>query len=339
VKRSSGTDAGKIEGQSSKATGSSGKSFPRLLVVVGPTGTGKSELAMVLAERLDGEIIGCDALQVYRGFDAATAKPSRADLRRIPHHLVDHISPHEPHTMANFVDLARRTIDELHERGKVPVLAGGTGLYLRALLRGIVDVPPTDHALRERLKGMVRKYGASRLHRWLTRLDGESAERLLPGDSQRIVRALELALGGGTTWSQRLEGEGTWQAEEEHYRSLKIGLDMDRARLRERLDRRVDLFFEAGLVEEVQGLLRDGVPETANAFKAIGYREILEALHEGDPPETAAEKIKRNTWRYSKRQRTWFRREPGIVWMDVEAGLEQLVEATLSLWNDDRGLA
>lgn len=308
---------------------------PRLLIVLGPTGTGKSELALALAERLNGEIIGCDALQVYRGFDAGTAKPTHAAMQRIPHHLVDHVSPEDHHTMADFVDAAQRIILEMGTRGKLPVIAGGTGLYLRALLRGIVDVPPADRMLRERLQGMNRRYGAPRLHRWLSGLDPQSAERLLPGDSQRIVRALGFVIGNGTTWSTRLEADGTWQTEDERYRTLKIGLDMDRVQLRERLDRRVESFFKAGLVQEVRALLSGGIPETANAFKAIGYREIVQAITSGTDPAAAVNAVKVHTWRYSKRQRTWFRREPDVVWMDVALGLDQLVEQTIALWEDD----
>jgi tRNA dimethylallyltransferase len=188
--------------------------------------------------------------------------------------------------------------------------------------------------LRDRLHGMIRRFGAPRLHRWLCGLDPRSAARLLPRDSHRIVRALEFVIGNGTAWSTRLELEGTWQSAIERFRTLKIGLDMDRVRLRERLDRRVDHFFEAGLVEEVKELLSRGVPETANAFKAIGYREIVQALASGASPAAAAGAVKVNTWRYSKRQRTWFRREPGVVWLDVESGLDQLVEQTIAHWKD-----
>ncbi len=305
-----------------------------LLVVLGPTGTGKSELAVDLALRLGGEIIGCDALHVYRGMDAATSKPTPGQRERVRHHLVDWLEPSVACTMADYVRAAEQTIEAIASRGHVPIVAGGTGLYLRGLLRGVFDAPPRDDDLRRRLRHVFDRRGAIRLHRWLERLDPASAARIPPGDTQRILRGLELALAGESTWSERLTRKGTWSSGVERYRSLKIGLDMDPALLGSRLDRRVDAFFAAGLVDEVRELLQRGVPSSGNAFKAIGYREVLSALERGGDDDRVREEIRRNTRRYAKRQRTWFRKEPDVIWLDASAESERLVTSVLRLWND-----
>ena len=303
---------------------------PGLLVILGPTGVGKSELGLRLAERLDGEIVGCDALQVYRGFDAGTAKPRAEERARVPHHLIDLLDPRVDFTLADFVERAERAIAEIAGRGRVPLVVGGTGMYLRGLLRGVVQAPPRDESLRRRLRGMIERHGAARVHRWLAGLDPESAARVAPADGQRLVRALELALSAGPTWSERLRREGSWQASRERYPSLKIGLDLERQLLARRLDRRVDRFFEGGLIDEVRQLLADGVPPSANAFRAIGYREIL-AAGSADSAELRAE-VQRNTRKLSKRQRTWFRKEPDVIWLDRVRDLDPLVERVTELW-------
>ncbi len=304
--------------------------------MLGPTGTGKSELAMALAGRIDGELIGCDALQVYRGFDVATAKPSVEARRRVRHHLVDEVDPGTDFTLADFVRRAEAAIAEIAARGRQPIVVGGTGLYLRGLLLGIVDAPPRDEALRARLRRAARRRGAPSLHRWLARRDPASAHRVAPGDTQRVVRALELALTGELTWSERLEGEGTWAGGRERYRALKIGLDADRETLGPRLDARVDRFFRAGLVAEVRALLEQGVPRTANAFKGIGYREVLAAIESGRPGDEARAEVAKNTRRYAKRQRTWFRKEPDIVWLDAALPAKTLIDLAMRHWRDFR---
>ncbi len=209
-------------------------------------------------------------------------------------------------------------------------------MYLRGLLQGIVEAPPRDPALRDRLRGMATRHGARRLHRWLRRLDPGSAERLSPGDTQRIVRALEVALSGGPRLSDLLAGGGTWARGLERYAALKIGLELDRRALGERLEARVRGFFAAGLVSEVLDLLRGGVPESANALKAIGYREVLEALRTGLDPESVVEEVVASTRRYAKRQRTWFRKEAGVVWLDASEGPEALADRIVALWGENR---
>jgi len=304
----------------------------RLLVVIGPTGTGKTATALEVARRLDGEIVGCDALQVYRGLDVGTAKASARERGKVPHHLVDVADASTAFTLADYVREADAAIRSIVEHGKVPVVVGGTGLYLRGLMRGIVPAPPTDPELRRRLRAMAARFGTRRLHRWLERVDTVSAERLAPTDVQRITRALEIALGGETTWSDRLRDEGTWSRGVERYDSLKVGLDLDVATLDARIGERVERFLEAGLVREVRELLAAGVPRAANAFRAIGYREVLQAIEEGRNPFEAREEISRNTRRYSRRQRTWFRNEPDIVWLDAAEGPEALAERIAGMW-------
>jgi tRNA dimethylallyltransferase len=306
-------------------------SLTRILAVVGPTAIGKSALALELARSLDGEIVACDSMQVYRGFDAATAKPTLPERAAVPHHLVDVADPRKDFSLADYVALASVAIGEIATRGRVPIVVGGTGLYLRGLLRGVVPAPPRSEDLRARLRGMAGRHGSPRLHRWLRALDPVTASRIPPNDAQRIVRGLELALTGDT-WSDRLAREGTWSGPGERYRALKIGLDGDREVLAGRIDERVDGFFAAGLVREVRERLADGVPPEANAFKAIGYREVLAAMREGSDPEGTRDAVKASTRRYAKRQRTWFRSETGVVWLDAGEGISALLDRTLDLW-------
>ncbi len=303
----------------------------RLLVVVGPTGTGKSALALALAETLGGEIVGCDAVQVYRGFDCATAKPSADERRRVPHHLIDCADPRVDFSLADYVRSAEQALAAIRGRGRVAVVTGGTGLYLRGLLAGVLPAPARDPALRARLRSILDRGGARHLRRLLARLDPGSAARIAPRDTQRLARALELA-AGGRSWSERLAADGTWAAGGERMPSLKIGLDTDRGLLGARLDERVDRFFDGGLIDEVRALLDAGVPPQANAFKAIGYREVLAAFAAGSDPETTRPAVKRSTRRYAKRQRTWFRKERGIVWLDAARDTPSLRDDVLRRW-------
>jgi tRNA dimethylallyltransferase len=307
-----------------------------LLVILGPTGTGKSELALRVAHELQGEIVGCDALQVYRGFDVATAKPTAAERARVPHHLIDWLEPGTECSLADWVRAADRAIARIAARGRVPLVVGGTGLYLRGLLRGVVDAPPRDERLRRRLRAVAERHGPACLHAWLARLDPESAGRLAPADLQRVTRAIEVARAGGGSLSQRLRRDGTWQRPAERYRALKIGLDMERLELARRLDLRVERFFERGLEREVLELLQRGTPRDVNAFKAIGYREVLEARAAGGVSEATREAVKRNTRRYAKRQRTWFRSEPGVAWLDATRDPSSLAGEVVERWRRHR---
>ena len=209
-------------------------------------------------------------------------------------------------------------------------------MYLRGLLKGIVAALPRDEALRARLTAQIARFGARRVHRLLATLDPESAKRVGPEDAQRIVRALELALLSGETWSATLARSGTWSGGEERYRALKFGLDLDRNVLASRLAARVGAFFEADLEGEVDRLLAQGVPEAANAFKGIGYREILGARRQRRDPADTREAIVVATRQYAKRQRTWFRKEPGLVWIDASLGIDALVATVVGAWNAAR---
>lgn len=303
-----------------------------VLVLLGPTGTGKSDVALGVARVLGGEIIGCDALQVYRDLEAATAKPSPAARRAARHHLVDCIDPRTHYTMADYVRAADGAIAAVASRGRVPLVVGGAGLYLRGLLRGFVRAPPRDAELRERLRRIVERGGLMRLRGWLRRQDPESEARIPAGDVQRLMRAIEMVRSDGTAWGDRIRETGSWSESEERYRALKIGLDMERERHQARLAARVDRFFDAGLVAEVRALLRQGVPREANAFKAIGYHEVLRAIDQAEEPHDVREKVRRNTRRYARRQRTWFRSEPGVVWLDAALERGELVARIVELW-------
>jgi tRNA dimethylallyltransferase len=250
----------------------------------------------------------------------------------VPHHLVGVADPRADFSVAEYVRRADEAIGAIGARGRLPIVVGGTGMYLRALLRGLVPARGRDAALRARLRGLAERFGSGRLHRWLAGLDPASARRIPPADTQRIVRALELALAGEATWGATLAGSGTWDSGIERYSCLKVGLALEREALNRRIDDRVDRFFDAGLVDEVRGLLAAGIPEDANAFKAIGYREVLVALRAGASPEAAREEVKRNTRRYAKRQRTWFRGEPGVVWLDAAAGPDAAADRIAELF-------
>ena len=281
-------------------------------------------------------MVGCDALQVYRGLDAATAKPSAKDRERVPHWLLDIADPRRDYSLAEYVRDADAAIAAILARGSVPVVVGGAGMYLRGLLKGIVAAPARDEALRARLNAQIARFGARRVHRLLATLDPATAQRVPPEDGQRIVRALELALVSGETWSATLARSGTWSGGQERYRALKFGLDLDREALASRLAARVGTFFDADLPGEVERLLALGVPESANAFKGIGYREILRARSEGRDPAAMREAIIVATRQYAKRQRTWFRKEPGVVWLDASVGIDALVATVVGAWKAAR---
>jgi tRNA dimethylallyltransferase len=269
-----------------------------------------------LARRLGGGIVSADALQVYRGLDAATAKPTAEQRAACPHELVDAVDPGRDFNLGDFVRAAEEAVGRLAEAGLLPILAGGTGLYVRGLLKGVVEGPPRDEALRQGLLERAGRGRAGLLHRYLRRLDPEGARRIAPADAQRLVRALEVARLSG-----RPLGEGrprTWDAPD-RYPSVKIGLSLEREELYRRIDERVIRFFEAGLVEEVRDLLAGGLRPGANALKGLGYRQVLAHLRGEAGLEETIALVQQETRRYAKRQLTWFRREEGLRWFDVGA--------------------
>ncbi|MFQ5877739.1 MAG: tRNA (adenosine(37)-N6)-dimethylallyltransferase MiaA [Acidobacteriota bacterium] len=290
---------------------------PPILVVVGPTGVGKSEFALRACRRFDGEVISVDSMQVYRGLDRGTAKPDRAARRTIPHHGIDLAGPERDFSLGDFVRAAERALEQVRGRGRLPVIVGGTGLYLRGLLKGIVDAPRRDEAIRARLRRIERRRGSGFLHRMLSRVDPQAAERLAPRDGQRLVRALEVFFRARRGLSDLIR-ESPFGPD--RYATVKIGLSMDRRALYRRLDERVVCFFRSGLVREVRGILAAGCPPTSNALKALGYREVMMHLRGEIGIQAAIALTQRHTRRYAKRQWTWFRREEGVVWFDVDPG-------------------
>ena len=283
----------------------------RVLAIVGATATGKSALALELAGPLGGEIVNADALQVYRGFDIGTAKPTPEERRRVRHHLVDILEPHETFSAGEFARRARRAIVEIEGRGGLPLLVGGSGLYLRALLEGISPIPEVDPELRRRLRQRLESEGIEPLRAELQRLDPATAERLAPGDSQRLLRALEVGLGTDrplSSWiAEKPRGDGGIAA-------WWIGLTLPRALLYDRVAARVGRMLAQGWVEEVGRLLAAGLDPSMPAFQAIGYRELARHIAGERTLEESSERIIQATRRYAKRQLTWFRRQPDVAW-------------------------
>jgi tRNA dimethylallyltransferase len=286
----------------------------RVVAIVGATATGKSALALELALALRGEIVNADSLQVYRGLDIGTGKPTPQERARVPHHLIDVLDPAEPYSAGEFARRAEAAIAEIAGRGRVAILVGGSGLYLRALLEGLSPLPPPDAALRRRLRQRLAEEGAPRLHAELVRRDPETAARLAAGDSQRVVRALEVALGTGTPLS-------AWQERQpfgaRRLPALRVGLTLPRPVLYDRIARRVGCMRDRGWVAEVEQLLQGGVAPEVPAFQAIGYRQIVRHLRGEWSVERAFAETLRATRRFAKRQETWFRREPDVAWLDA----------------------
>jgi tRNA dimethylallyltransferase len=282
-----------------------------LVAVVGPTGSGKSGLALDIAETFHGEIVNCDSLQVYRHFDIGTAKLPPLERRGIAHHLIDIVDPDQLFTAGEYARLARPTITAISARGRLTILAGGTGFYLRALLDGLFEGPARDQALRDRLAGReVRRPGS--LHRLLARFDAAAARRIHPHDVPKVTRALEIGLLMRRPASELFrQGRSALRG----YRALKIGLLPERDGLYERLDLRCARMFEGGLLEEVRHILSLGFPPASKPFESHGYKQALQLLQGEMNPREALFYARRNTRNYAKRQITWFRREPGLEWL------------------------
>lgn len=281
-----------------------------LLGVVGPTASGKSALAEHLARQLGGELVNCDAMQVYRGLDIGTAKPSPETRAAIPHHLVDVVEPEVFFSAGHYQTLARAALADIRTRGRIPVLAGGTGFYFRALIQGLFAGPGRDELLRARLEKIVARRGAPCLHRILERRDPASARRITPRDHQRIARALEVLSLTGRPMSEHFgESEGPLEG----FRTLVFFLHPPRPELRNRIDRRVLTMLESGWLDEVRNLLARGVPPSAKGLEAIGYRELAAHLQGELSLEEAVERIQAGTRQYAKRQVTWFRKEEGLI--------------------------
>ena len=290
---------------------------PDILIICGPTASGKTALAAELALLLDGEVVSADPMQVYRGMDIGTAKPTQGEMRGVPHHMLDVADPRENYSVARYVAQAVPIVDGILARGKLPIVAGGTGLYLDNLVAGRQFAPfAPDSGLRERLQERVRTEGLPALRRELERADPEAAGRIHPNDEKRTLRALEVYLATGKTITQH---DRDSRALPNRYTPLTIALNFgERPWLWERIDRRVDHMMAQGLEGEVRGLLASGVSRECTAMQAIGYKEIAAAIAEGRPAAEGAEEVKLRSRQYAKRQLTWFRRNKQAYWFNWE---------------------
>ncbi|MBK5259057.1 MAG: tRNA (adenosine(37)-N6)-dimethylallyltransferase MiaA [Thermoanaerobaculia bacterium] len=299
----------------------------KLVVIAGPTGTGKSELAVRLAQTIGGEIVNFDSVQIYRGFDIGSAKPQSATRHAVPHHLFDIIDATEEFNAADFATAAKRVCSEISARGRLPILTGGTYFYLRALLAGLPEMPARDEALRARIRRIAATpRGSARLHSWLGRVDPSSAARIASEDRHRVERALEVWITSGRAIStfDRPSSESP-----EILPALKLALILEQATLHSRLDARVEEMYRSGLVEETRALLQ-GFPPDARPFGAIGYREAAAVVSGALDLEAAIEETKRRTRAYAKRQMTWLRSERNVHWLGA-AEQEESFAAALRL--------
>ena len=293
-------------------------------MIAGPTATGKSEVAVAVAKEVGGEIINADSVQVYKYCDIGTAKPSAQQRREVPHYLYDILEPDQEFNAGEYENLAERIALSIYKKGKLPIVVGGTGLYIKALLWGLSIPAPKDPALREELKEEMNRVGSKVMHKRLEEIDPITASRLSPQDGVRIVRALEIFRLTGTPPSQF----SSWQPKP-WIEAITVALDMPKERLRRRIDQRTEKMVKEGLVEETQQILSMGYPESSPPLKAIGYKQVIEYLDGKLSLLEMVEEIKKATRRYAKRQRTWFRKE-GFTWIDSE-NPEQAVEKVLNL--------
>ncbi len=285
--------------------------MPLLVVILGPTASGKTALSMALAQKFDGEIVNCDSLAMVREFDIGTAKPTADERARAPHHLFDCIDPSEYMTAGEYARQARRVLGEISGRGHLPIVVGGTGLYLRALLEGLFRGPQRSEELRERLRENAARRGPSHLHRVLRRLDRAAAERVHANDVPKLIRAIEVCLASRQKMSE------LWQQERDSLRGfgiLRVGLDPDRAALYDRINQRGRAMFETGLVEETKNLL-EKYGSSARPLASLGYKQAVQLLRGELTRELAVSMAQQAHRNYAKRQMTWFRREPEVAWL------------------------
>ena len=309
-----------------------------LIVLVGPTAVGKSSMALAVAERVGGEIIAADSMQVYCGLDIGTAKPSADERRLVPHHLLDLVEPNQSFTAADYARLASAAIADIRARGRLPIMVGGTGLYLRALFRGLFSGPWEMTPLRETLYREAERVGNAALHQRLETSDPEAAAAIHPNDLFRVVRALEVAAVSGRPIST-LRAEARRNHKPILGPVLQFGLERNRQELYQRIEARVEAMMAQGLLHEVQGLLDLGYSPALRPLRAIGYRHMIEHLKGRISVNDAIASLKRDTRRYAKRQLTWFRHEDEIEWLPVEGAalnervLRLLVERIETAWS------
>jgi tRNA dimethylallyltransferase len=297
-----------------------------LIAIVGPTATGKTALGVDVALAHGGEVLSCDSLQVYRGLDIGSAKPTAVERHGVPHHLIDIREPDQDFSAADYGRLARAAAADVRERGRLPLVVGGTGLYLRALLVGLFQGPSRNDALRARLEGIADRFGNPRLHRVLRRVDPRAADRIHASDRLRIVRALEVFHATGRPMSdQHQEGLGPLRG----FDVLTVGLDPGREVLARRMEQRTDEMLRRGLVDEVRGLLARGYAEDLRPLRAIGYRQAVDVVRERVPIEAARRAIVSESMQYAKRQRTWFRHQADVQWFDSADRARAAIDAWL----------
>ena len=308
----------------------------KLLVLGGPTATGKTALAVALAQLLDGEVISADSMQIYRGLPVGTAAPTEREMQGVPHHLIDFVDPHTPFSVADYVKLAAQCVADVHARGRLPILAGGTGLYVRSFLQNLqFTKEDRDDALRAALKKRAEEEGVQVLMDELRCIDPESAARLHPNNLGRVIRAIEIYRTTGQTMTQQIAHS---RREPSPYNACVIGLDfLDRDKLYARINRRVDEMLDAGLEEEARQSLAQSA---STARQAIGYKEWIPYFQGACTRDEVAENIKRETRRYAKRQLTWFRRDEGVHWLHVDdypdgAALVSAAQVILDEWRDN----
>lgn len=287
--------------------------LPALVVICGPTASGKTDLALRLAELRGIEVVSADSRQVYRGMDIGTAKPSHIERERVPHHLLDVVDPDQDFSAADFARQGTLSVSAIHGRGRLPFLVGGTGLYIRTLIGGMVDAPGEDRELRRQLLAEEERCGEGTLHRRLLEVDPVSAARVAPRDRVRIIRALEVFLLSGRPLSALQAEHGFANSP---YRLLRLGVAVERDELYRRIDRRVEQMLADGLLEEVRGLLARGYDPQLKSLGTIGYRELIRHLQGDLSLAEAVALIQRETRRYAKRQMTWFQRDEKIIWVD-----------------------
>ena len=282
-----------------------------IICLAGPTASGKTALAVELAKELDGEVVSCDSMQVYRRMNIGTAKPTEAEMQGIPHHMIDVASPEEDYSVSRYCAQALPIVEDIVARGKTAIIAGGTGLYMDSLIRGNDFAPFPSTGVRQRLEAQADAEGLEAMAAWLHAVDPEAAERI--HDRKRLLRALEVYLETGETIT---EHNRRTQAIPPRFTPVWLGLDFaDRQQLYDRIDLRVTKMLETGLLEEIRGLLDSGVPEKATAMQAIGYKEFVDALAGREPLEAAADQVRQSSRRYAKRQLTWFRRNKAMHWL------------------------
>ncbi len=284
----------------------------KIICVVGPTASGKTALAIELAKELDGEVVSCDSMQIYRRMDIGTAKPSKEEMQGIPHHMIDICAPTEDFSVSRYVDMATPIVDDILARGKTAIIAGGTGLYVDSLIRGndFAPIPATGH--REKLEARLEREGLASLLCQLREIDTEAAERS-QSNPRRVIRALEVFFESGETITAH---NLRTQAIPDRYQPVWIGLDFtQRKDLYDRINRRVEVMLKLGLEKEIQDILSDHIPETATAMQAIGYKEFVDALAGRCSMEQAVQQVQKSSRRYAKRQLTWFRRNEKMNWI------------------------